>query len=164
MKTLVLLALAGSAAASGKLPPHEREWDFVARQIDQWTFTEDLTVIVGNATDILWTHSKGRITPHTVVETESTSKWPMAMALAGVAADGSFGEKGLDTLASDHLEVRILGSVVGSAGGWVGGGCHLRRVWGAGCAGAMRRRWLRTAARQFFGLWSPCRGRRHRCF
>ena len=69
----------------------------------QWTFTEDLTVIVGNATDILWTHSKGRITPHTVVETESTSKWPMAMALAGVAADGSFGPMGLDTLASEHL-------------------------------------------------------------
>ena len=88
---LQLGAASAAAQRSGKPRPHEREWDFIARQIDQWTFTEDLTVIVGNATDILWTHTKGRLTPHTVVETESTSKWPMAMMLAGVAADGSFG-------------------------------------------------------------------------
>ena len=74
---------AHAAGASGSAGRNHTAWELIGRQLDQWAFTEDFTLIVGNATGRMWTYTKGDLTPHSTVETESTSKWPMAMALTG---------------------------------------------------------------------------------
>ena len=58
-------------------------------------------VQVGNASGITFQYTRGNMTPDTHVLTASTSKWPSAMALAGVVADGSI--KSLDSKVNEYV-------------------------------------------------------------
>mmetsp|Transcript_12419 Transcript_12419/g.27463 ORF Transcript_12419/g.27463 Transcript_12419/m.27463 type:complete len:414 (-) Transcript_12419:131-1372(-) len=82
-----LLPLVAQAA------PPAAAWQPLHDLLSSWQFTDDFAVSVGVADGAkrteLFVHEQGKMTMTTKVGTASTSKWPMAMALAGAVDDGS---------------------------------------------------------------------------
>jgi CubicO group peptidase (beta-lactamase class C family) len=70
-------------------PPQPELWQPLTALLARWRYTENFLVQVGNASGLVYEFSKGNMTSGTHVGTASTSKWPSAMALLGVVADGS---------------------------------------------------------------------------
>lgn len=64
-------------------------WDPLTALLQGWLFTENFAVTVGNADGRLFEYTAGSMTLHTHVETASTSKWPLAMTMAGLVNDGT---------------------------------------------------------------------------
>lgn len=110
----IALAVAASAHAKANLPaqaafpssnvkntPAGREWRPVKKLLDGWVLTKNFAVVVGDSSGPLFEYLGGNFTLKTKVETASTSKWPVAMALAGLVNDGTI--KSLDSYASDYI-------------------------------------------------------------
>jgi len=69
---------------------HIDPWRGLKQLLDQWAFTKDFAVSVGNVSHgKMFEYTKGKFTMGTRVSTASTSKWPMAMALLGLVNDGT---------------------------------------------------------------------------
>ena len=80
----------------------EDPWEVLTGLLHGWPYTDNFLVQVGTAADgIVFEYSRGNITADQHVLTASTSKWPSAMALAGVVADGAI--HSLDSLVSDYV-------------------------------------------------------------
>jgi CubicO group peptidase (beta-lactamase class C family) len=86
-------------------PPHHHNattWGPLQKALDGWLLTENFGLVVGNASGKpLLEYTHGNFSLHTVVETASTSKWPIAMMFAGMVDDGTISS--LDALASDFV-------------------------------------------------------------
>ena len=93
----MLALLVVSAAVASQASP----WDPLRTLLSRWPYTDNFLVQVGNASGIQFEYSRGNMTPDTHVLTASTSKWPSAMALAGVVADGSI--KSLDSKVNEYV-------------------------------------------------------------
>eukprot|EP00438_Fugacium_kawagutii_P016377 Skav203838 [mRNA] locus=scaffold4932:138090:147729:- [translate_table: standard] len=64
-------------------------WDTLRQILQQWEFTSNYAVVVGDATrGRLFTY-EGNFTLKTKIPTGSTSKWPSAMMFAGLVHDGT---------------------------------------------------------------------------
>jgi len=63
-------------------------WKTLTDVLKGWLFTENFAVTIGNDKGRLFEYEAGTMTLHTHVETASTSKWPIAMMLAGVVNEG----------------------------------------------------------------------------
>ena len=96
LNTLAVTALIASSRAS-----EQDAWQPLRNLLTRWPYTADFAVVVGNASGVQFTHLHGSMTLDTHVATASTSKWPMAMALTGLVADGTI--KSLDSRASDYI-------------------------------------------------------------
>ena len=70
--------------------------------LSAWPFTESFVVMAGDATGPLFKHEQGTLKSGTRVGTASTSKWPAAMAVAALVADGTIGS--LDDKASKYID------------------------------------------------------------
>jgi len=92
---LALLTCASAAFGSHKA------WMPLVELLDQWEYTKDFAVVVGNRSGVVFKHERGSLTIDSRIGTASTSKWPMAMALTGLVADGTIAS--LDSLASDYI-------------------------------------------------------------
>ena len=59
-------------------------WNDVKTQLDAWVLsgTDGFGFVVGNASGVQFSYAKAPFSLHQVIETVSTSKWPMAMMLA----------------------------------------------------------------------------------
>jgi CubicO group peptidase (beta-lactamase class C family) len=77
------------------------KWRPLEEQLEGWSFTENFAVNVGNATHTLFTYESVPGFMHKVVQTQSTSKWPMAMMLTGLVADGTI--RSLDSRPNEYL-------------------------------------------------------------
>ena len=95
-----MIAVAVVSAAPTSSPPPS-PWDPLHTLLSRWPYTDNFLVQVGNASGIQFEYSRGNMTPDAHVLTASTSKWPSAMALAGVVADGSI--KSLDSKVNDYV-------------------------------------------------------------
>jgi hypothetical protein len=85
-------------------PPHPASpWSGVTDQLDGWVLsgTNGFGFTVGNASGVQFDYTHGKFSMHQVVETASTSKWPMAMMFVGLVQDGSIAS--LDSYASDYV-------------------------------------------------------------
>ena len=83
-------------------PPHPyNKWRSLEQQLKGWSFTENFAVNVGNATHTLFTYESESFNMHEVVQTQSTSKWPMAMMLTGLVADGTI--RSLDSRPNEYI-------------------------------------------------------------
>ena len=76
-------------------------WAPVRAALDGWQFTDNFAVTVGNASGPLFHYTHGNFSLDTPVETASTSKWPLAMMMVGLVADGTIGS--LDDKASKYV-------------------------------------------------------------
>lgn len=85
-------------AAFAKADP----WDALKTQLDGWMLTENFAVTVGNSSGRVFEYTHGEMTLHTKVGTASTSKWPMAMAMAGLVNDGTI--KSLDDPIHQYID------------------------------------------------------------
>ena len=54
------------------------EWHALEKILDGWVLTENYAVVVGNSSGPVFEYTHGNFSLHTVVETASTSKWPIA--------------------------------------------------------------------------------------
>ncbi|CAJ1431620.1 unnamed protein product [Effrenium voratum] len=80
----------GPATAPNSAAPDATAWDALRMILQQWEFTSEYAVVVGDATHgRLFTYEGGNFTLKTKIPTGSTSKWPSAMMFAGLVADGS---------------------------------------------------------------------------
>ena len=71
-------------------PPDASAWDGLRQILQQWEFTTNYAVVVGDAKHgRLFTYEGGNFTLKTKIPTGSTSKWPSAMMFAGLVEDGS---------------------------------------------------------------------------
>ena len=78
---------AGSSPGS---PPDASAWDALRQILQQWEFTTNYAVVVGDAKHgRLFTYEGGNFTLKTKIPTGSTSKWPSAMMFAGLVEDGT---------------------------------------------------------------------------
>jgi len=76
-------------------PPDASAWEPLKEILQQWEFTTNYAVVVGNAKHgRLFTYEGGNFTLKTKIPTGSTSKWPSAMMFAGLVEDGTI--KSLD--------------------------------------------------------------------
>eukprot|EP00947_MAST-08B_sp_MAST-8B-sp1_P005279 g5279.t1 len=99
---LIALALAAPASAAPASAKKHDAWQPLRDQLDAYVLTQNFAVAVGNATHgNVFTYTHGNFSMDTPVETASTSKWPVAMMLAGAVADGSISS--LDARVSDYL-------------------------------------------------------------
>ena len=100
LKQLVCVLLIAQSAAAWRRPfpkpraarnhPQENDaWSAVREQLAGWPLTDNFAVQVGNASGTVFKFTKGNFSLHQRVETASTSKWPMAMGLLGLVADGT---------------------------------------------------------------------------
>uniref|UniRef100_A0A7S4BYE2 Beta-lactamase-related domain-containing protein n=1 Tax=Chrysotila carterae TaxID=13221 RepID=A0A7S4BYE2_CHRCT len=96
-----LLLSIGAAGAFEPLHAPSQAWAPLVGLLNDWQFTRDFAVTVGNASGVVFNFQKGSMTLDTRVKTASTSKWPMAMALASAVADGTI--KSLDTKANEVI-------------------------------------------------------------
>jgi CubicO group peptidase (beta-lactamase class C family) len=66
-------------------------WDGLKDQLDAWPLsgTKGFGLTVGNVSGIQFEYTHGKFSKHELVETASTSKWPMAMMFTGLVKDGS---------------------------------------------------------------------------
>ncbi|CAK9045603.1 Small nuclear ribonucleoprotein SmD1b (AtSmD1-b) [Durusdinium trenchii] len=81
--------------------PDASAWDGLRQILQQWEFTTNYAVVVGDAKHgRLFTYEGGNFTLKTKIPTGSTSKWPSAMMFAGLVEDGSVG---LDDPVHKHL-------------------------------------------------------------
>lgn len=87
--------------ASETAPKIQSEWRALEQILDGWVLTENYAVVVGNSSGPVFEYTHGNFSMHTVVETASTSKWPIAMMFAGLVDDGTV--RSLDSLASDYV-------------------------------------------------------------
>jgi serine-type D-Ala-D-Ala carboxypeptidase/endopeptidase len=78
------------------------KWAPLRKQLDGWQFTNNFAVNVGDETGPLFSYSHGNLTVHTPVLTFSTSKWPMAMMVLGLVADGTIAS--LDDRVNKYLK------------------------------------------------------------
>ncbi|CAE7763430.1 unnamed protein product, partial [Symbiodinium sp. CCMP2456] len=70
--------------------PDATAWEPLKQILQQWEFTSNYAVAVGDATNgRLFTYEGGNFTLKTKIPTGSTSKWPSAMMFAGLVNDGS---------------------------------------------------------------------------
>jgi len=92
-------ATLGTSSISG--PPDASPWQPLRHLLSRWPYTDNFLVQVGNASGLQFSYQRGNMTPDAHVLTASTSKWPSAMALAGVVADGSIAS--LDSKVSDYV-------------------------------------------------------------
>ncbi|CAJ1406965.1 unnamed protein product [Effrenium voratum] len=82
--------------------PNASAWEPLRQILQQWEFTTEYAVVVGDATHgRLFTYEGGNFTLKTKIPTGSTSKWPSAMMFAGLVEDGSV--KSLDDPISKYL-------------------------------------------------------------
>mmetsp|Transcript_14368 Transcript_14368/g.17151 ORF Transcript_14368/g.17151 Transcript_14368/m.17151 type:complete len:149 (-) Transcript_14368:4-450(-) len=71
-------------------PPDASAWDPLKQILQQWEFTTNYAVVVGDAKHgRLFTYEGGNFTLKTKIPTGSTSKWPSAMMFAGLVEDGT---------------------------------------------------------------------------
>lgn len=91
-----------STASKGSAAPDPKAWEPLKDLLDQWKFTDNFAVAVGDAEHgRLFVYEHGNFSMHTQVETASTSKWPSAMMIAGLVNDGHI--KSLDDPVSSYL-------------------------------------------------------------
>lgn len=90
---LITLLLASSGATS--------PWQPLRHLLSRWPYTTNFLVQVGNSSGVVFEHTSGNMTPSAHVHTASTSKWPSAMAMAGLVADGSI--RSLDSKVSEYV-------------------------------------------------------------
>jgi len=90
-----------TASSQGQTKKNKTMWTPLEEQLDAWVLTQNFGVVVGNASGIQFEYVHGNFSLHEVVETASTSKWPIAMMLAGLVDDGTI--KSLDSFASDYV-------------------------------------------------------------
>jgi len=78
-------------------------WNDVKTQLDAWVLsgTDGFGFVVGNASGVQFSYAKAPFSLHQVIETASTSKWPMAMMFTGLVHDGTIAS--LDSFASDYV-------------------------------------------------------------
>mmetsp|Transcript_53137 Transcript_53137/g.99607 ORF Transcript_53137/g.99607 Transcript_53137/m.99607 type:complete len:435 (+) Transcript_53137:89-1393(+) len=70
--------------------PDASAWEPLRQILQQWEFTTEYAVAVGDAKHgRLFTYEGGNFTLKTKIPTGSTSKWPSAMMFAGLVNDGS---------------------------------------------------------------------------
>lgn len=94
-----MFALILSAAASSGTT--DDAWYPLRHLLERWPYTDNFRVDVGNASGIVFSYERGNMTMDAHVLTASTSKWPSAMAIAGVVADGSI--KSLDSKVNEYV-------------------------------------------------------------
>ena len=93
----MLLLLASTLAQTPPASP----WQPLRHYLSRWPYTDNFMVQVGNASGIQFEYVRGNTTPDAHVLTASTSKWPSAMALSGLVADGSI--RSLDAKVSEYV-------------------------------------------------------------
>ena len=73
------------APAPAPSPSAIHELEDLTSLLDSWMFTDDFAVMIGNTKyGTVYNYTHGNFSLHTPVETASTSKWPLAMTLAGL--------------------------------------------------------------------------------
>ena len=98
---------AAAAVADDDAFENVTAWSALTEQLDGWVLGKGFAVTVGNASGVQYeyetaaTKTHVAFSLHDVVETASTSKWPMAMMFAGLVADGTISS--LDALASEYV-------------------------------------------------------------
>jgi len=65
------------------------KWEPLLELLKGWEFTTEYAISVGDATGELFRYEGGKFTMRTQIPTGSTSKWPSAMMIAGLASDGT---------------------------------------------------------------------------
>lgn len=86
------LTLPGLVKASGKDLKQGDKWQVLRDGIDAWAALNldvDFSVNVGNKDGTLFTYTKGRTGMNTKLPGASLSKWPAAMTISGLVADGT---------------------------------------------------------------------------
>jgi len=86
------LTLPGMVQASGKTFTKGDEWQVLRDGLDTWAelnLDVDFSVNVGNKDGTLFTYSKGKTGMNTRLPGASLSKWPAAMTISGLVADGT---------------------------------------------------------------------------
>lgn len=103
--TNTLLFCILSLVSASRPLPGPKAWEPLKKLLDGWLFTDDFAISVGVARaglhQELFVYEHGGLTMDSYVGTLSTSKWPMAMALAGAVDDGTI--PSLDVLVSKYV-------------------------------------------------------------
>lgn len=80
----------GVSSVQVREAPDASAWDGLRQILQQWQFTTEYAVVVGDVKHgRLFTYEGGNFTLKTKIPTGSTSKWPSAMMFAGLVHDGT---------------------------------------------------------------------------
>jgi len=98
------LTLPGLLEAAGAKPKKGDKWQILRDAVDVWAslqFDVNFTVNIGTAEGTLFTYTKGSTGMHTRLPGASLSKWPAALMISGLVADGTLS---YDDKANKHLK------------------------------------------------------------
>ena len=100
LRRLLIVSLAGAAVGLA-VPAPKDSWDPLRTLLSRWPYTDNFLVQVGNESGLVFQYQRGNMSADAHVLTASTSKWPSAMMLAGLVADGTI--KSLDSKVHDYV-------------------------------------------------------------